>query len=103
MSRAQSASQPRLAAFVGLFCLAGLVACSPSERAIESDVVYEPPWYKAICPVEAMNRIQENLAGLPPGPSDFEQMWIAWLFLGIYAAVVVFKLKGFLKTTEAVA
>lgn len=69
----------------------------------DPEQIAELPWFKALCPFESMIRIQEDIAGVVPGPSDFEQVWIAWVILGVLAGLVLLRLRKVLRTTEAVA
>lgn len=105
---AMSAS-PNVAMFLWLLMIGGsktvggLLSTLANHEMLRTDTVYEPSWYKAICPYEGMIRIQEDMVGMAPGPSDFEQVWIAWAILGVYGLVVLVNLRRFLRTTEAVA
>lgn len=102
-------SSPNLAMFLWMLMLGGSKTLGEILNVVDrfrmrrADVVYEPGWYKAICPYEAMDRIQEDMVGLVPGPSDFDQIWIAWVMLGIFAAIVLGVLRRWLRTTEAIA
>jgi ABC-type transport system involved in multi-copper enzyme maturation permease subunit len=102
-------SSPNIAMFLWLLMIGGsktlgtILTTISAYQLRRTEVVFEPPWYKAICPYEGMIRIQEDMAGIVPGPSDFEQIWIAWAILGVYALVILWNLRRLLRNTEAVA
>ena len=102
-------SSPNVAMFLWILMIGGSKTLGTvlSELANyemrRADTVYEPSWYRAICPYEAMIRIQEDFAGMVPGPSDFERVWIAWVILGVFALITLANLRRVLRTSEAVA
>jgi ABC-type transport system involved in multi-copper enzyme maturation permease subunit len=103
-------NSPNVATFswllmIGVSYALGEVLYRLARSAMRNDPeqLAEVPWFKAICPYESMVRIQEDIAGLVPGPSDFEQVWIAWSILGLLVGLIILRLRSVLRTTEAVA
>ena len=60
-----------------------------------------PIWFQAICPWDAMKRIEEHITGLAR-VSDYPP-WIAWAFLGGISLFLMTRLRKQLSTTEAIA
>ena len=99
-------SSTRVANFLWLLMILGTEALGQiltviSRAVRRSEDVLDPPWYRAICPWEAMKRIEENIAGVAR-PSDYA-VWIACASLGILVLFLVYRLRGQMRTVEAVA
>ena len=97
---------PNAATFLWLFVNMGsdalvglLVALTRRSARFAPEEGDDYIWYEALCPWEAIKRIDHSIVGLRQG-NDYP-VWIAWACLGVLAVFVLSRLRRNLRTTEA--
>jgi ABC-type transport system involved in multi-copper enzyme maturation permease subunit len=102
-------SSPNIAMFMWLIGILGsralvtiLKGFARRHRGDHPEIVQDgPDWYDALCPWDAMVRIEEHVAGIT-SVSDYN-VWIAWASLGALSVVLLVLLRRSLRTTEVMA
>ncbi len=102
-------SSPNVVTFLWLIAILGSATLvrilkmfsSLQNRRNPEHISDSTDWYDALCPWDAMVRIEEHIAGLV-STTDYE-VWIAWTSLGVLILFLLFRLRHHLRTTEAMA
>ena len=97
-------SSPNVATFLWLIVILGSSAMvellQDLSRRRDPEDISGPDWYGALCPWDAVVRVEEHIGGMVRA-SDYP-VWIAWTSLAAFCVVLIVFVRPRLRTTEAI-